>query len=238
MMFCFSTLIGTSIVAIDRAEAWSYYIDESTDFTGNGCENHNVNTVTSSLKSALNADFHTGGWRFVNADAYPQDFYEACYVAGGHDDTEADSELLAVYAGHGSWGRISFGYARYNKCHADLDVNVKLGSMSGNKAGYAMYITSCTLRLDKIVDTANQQWLRQQFGFHNSPSVQSGSPAAFYIKQMYFSNPDTEFPTIVSNNLTWLDTMEFDIDGDEDNSPVVVTHGTSQANATTVLTGC
>jgi hypothetical protein len=34
----------------------NYWIDESTDFTGNGCENADLNDVTSSLRSRLDMD--------------------------------------------------------------------------------------------------------------------------------------------------------------------------------------
>ena len=42
-----------------------YWIDESTDFTGNGCENTDLNNVTSSLKSRLDSDGWTGRYPVV-----------------------------------------------------------------------------------------------------------------------------------------------------------------------------
>jgi hypothetical protein len=53
----------------------TYYLDESTDFSGNGCENADLNDVTSSLRSSLNANGWSGS-RFTNVNAWPQDYME------------------------------------------------------------------------------------------------------------------------------------------------------------------
>jgi hypothetical protein len=83
-------LAAVVLVALlaERAEAAkTYYIEESTDYTGNGCQDDNVNTLSASLRTGLD----NAGWsgqRWVNADAWPQDFQEACssdYEPGGLD---------------------------------------------------------------------------------------------------------------------------------------------------------
>lgn len=51
-----------------RADGKRYYIDESTDFTGNGCQNADLNDVTSSLRETLD-DNGWSGSRFTNASA-------------------------------------------------------------------------------------------------------------------------------------------------------------------------
>src|SRR5882757_7363484 len=75
----------------------NYWIDESTDFTGNGCENADLNDVTSSLRSRLDADGWTGT-RWSNANAWPEDFIER--DLGGIDHVAGDASTLSVYAGH------------------------------------------------------------------------------------------------------------------------------------------
>src|SRR4051794_7537075 len=87
-------LVSLSLLHAPPAFAQAtYYIDESTDFTGNGCQNKDLNDVTSSLRGALDATGWSGS-RFVNALAWPQDFIESCsssFGAGGLDDIFADS---------------------------------------------------------------------------------------------------------------------------------------------------
>src|SRR5262245_44890333 len=88
----------------------TYYIDESTDFTGNGCENADLNDVTSSLRSSLNSNGWSGQ-RFTNINAWPQDYMEQT-IAGlsGVDNVFGDNALLSVYAGHGNRGLLQFGF--------------------------------------------------------------------------------------------------------------------------------
>jgi hypothetical protein len=60
------------LAAVNTASAQkTYYIDESTDFTGNGCENADLNDVTSSLRGALNSNGWSGQ-RWTNVSAWPQ----------------------------------------------------------------------------------------------------------------------------------------------------------------------
>ena len=92
----------------------TYFIDESTDFTGNGCQNTDLNDVTSYMKAQLDFWGFSGN-RYTNANAWPKDFVEACsssYWFGGFgtdgiDSTAADSKILSVYAGHGNVGSFS-----------------------------------------------------------------------------------------------------------------------------------
>jgi hypothetical protein len=211
-----------------RADGNNYYIDESTDFTGNGCSNDDLNTVTSSLRTQLNNDGWTGS-RFVNANAWPQDLTETCssqYGAGGLDSSFGDTSTLIVYAGHGNKGLLQYGFKRDNKCIVNFqstlgsgDLIMRLGSMSGNKAGYGVYVTSCTLHTSSLVSKANWQWLNQQFGYHNSPSVKDDQPR-FWWNSIHRTIPGT------TAKQAWLDEME-DKPGlfTGDNSPIVVSYG-------------
>jgi hypothetical protein len=218
---CGSLLAAVSLLYYITRPAFAqatYYIDESTDFTGNGCPNKDLNDVTSSLRSSLN------GWtgsRFVNSAAWPQDFIESCsssFGTGGLDQFFADSATLSVYAGHGNRGLLQFGFRRNNTCFVDFSANMRLGSMAGAHSVFAMWVTSCTLNTDSLVAEANFQWERQQFGYHNSPSVKDDQPRSFYNR------------TLASNNKNaWLNEME-DKPGwfTGDNSPIVVTYGSTQ----------
>jgi hypothetical protein len=197
--------------------AWSqrtYYIDESTDFTGNGCENADLNDVTSSLRSALNSNGWSGQ-RWTNANAWPQDFMEQTMPGlSGVDDSFGDNFLLSVYAGHGNRGLLQFGFRRLNRCTVTLQTQARLGTQAGNRAGYAMYVTSCTVNLDSLNRHFNNQ-IRQTFGYHNSPSVKDDQPRDF------FEETDSK-----SNARAWIDEME-DRPGwfTGDNSPITLTFG-------------
>jgi hypothetical protein len=220
------------IVVTTNAFAARYFIDESTDFTGNGCQNEDLNTITSSLRSRLDANGWTGS-RFTNGSAYPQDFVENCsssFGAGGLDNAFSDGAVLSVYAGHGNVGAVQFGFARNNVCVVDMDGTfdmngsgmMRLGQMSGAQAGFGVWLTSCTLRNGTLPSNANFQWLRQQFGYHNSPSIGDNTPREWY---------DDIDPK--SNKQAWLDAME-DKPGlfTGDNSPMVVSYGSTSANCT------
>jgi len=213
---CLAALLVPLTVAPQIA-ARTYFIDESTDFTGNGCENTDLNTVTASLRSELDANAWSGS-RFTNASAWPQDFVEGCsssYGSGGLDGSYGDGALLTVYAGHGNRGLLQWGYARNGRCLVDFATNMRLGSMNGARGGYAVWITSCTLNTGSLVAKANHQWLRQQFGYHNSPSVKDNQPRDWFRAIRPSSNKDA-----------WLNTME-DKPGwfTGDNSPIVVSYG-------------
>lgn len=210
-----SLFIGL-IASPAHATGPEYWIDESTDFTGNGCENTDLNDVTSSLRSRLSSDGWTGV-RWTNANAWPEDFIEGDF--GGIDGVAADTRTLAVYAGHGNRALLQFGTRRNGRCTITMDGNARLGSRQGDDAAFMMYVTSCTLNTDSLSRLWGQQ-IRQQFGYHNSPSVKDNQPRDFY--------EETDSKT---NAQAWIDEME-DRPGwfTGDNSPIVLTLGTSASN--------
>lgn len=87
--------------------------------------------------------------------------------------------------------------------------------MSGAGAKYGVWITSCTLKKDRLAEKPNYQWVSQQFGYHNSPSVGNDQPSEWF---------DSIAP--YTNQGAWLDEME-DKPGvwTGDNSPIVVSYG-------------
>ncbi len=192
----------------------SFYIDESTDFTGNGCENTDLNDVTSSLRTSLVNDGWTGQ-RFTNASAWPQDFYEQTFPGiSGVDDLYGDSKTLAVYAGHGNRALLQFGFMRLGMCTVTLDTQARLGTLAGDHADYAMYATSCTLNTNALQRHFRNQ-IRQSFGYHNSPSIKNDQPRDFY-----------EATNNLDNAHAWIQEME-DRPGwfTGDNSPIAMTFG-------------
>ncbi len=198
----------------------TYWIDESTDFTGNGCQNADLNTVTSSLRSRLAADGWSGT-RWTNANAWPEDYIEQGF--GGIDNVAGDNATLSVYAGHGNRALLQFGFRRNNRCTITLDGNARLGRLGGDRAGYAMYVTSCTINTDSISRHFDQD-LRQSFGYHNSPPVKDDQPRDFF-----------EATSSLRNSRAWLEEME-DRPGwfTGDNSPITLTFGLNASHCQTV----
>lgn len=208
-----------------RADAsGEYFIDEVTIYNGMGCTPGNLNDVTSALHNLLYADGRAGH-RYTEGAAWPQDFSEACsttYGTGGLDSTYADAHRLSVFAGHGlSGGSASmiFGQPRNGRCQADLFSNVRLGNMAGGQAGYAVYAASCVMRWDKIQSHVMKQWLRQQFGFHDSPIIEDYSLYDWYYGTYW-----------ISNKQAWIDEMQVQY-GWIYNSPIVVSRGLTDAAA-------
>jgi hypothetical protein len=214
----------------------TYYIDESTDFTGNGCTNIDLNTVTSELRDSLDLDSWSG-LRYVNPDAWPSDFVEHCSTnylpsgstaSSGLDSTYADTRSFTVYAGHGNKGVIQFGFQHDNICVLDMFQHMRLGSMDGNESAVAWYLTSCTLNTSVLVSDANWQWTNQQFGFHNSPGIEDSSPAWAYVA--------SGSSLLANNKDAWLWAMDYaeDVFDDGEDSPVAVSYASTSSGCQTV----
>jgi hypothetical protein len=236
--WCVALGMGAVALAPKAARADRYYIGETTDFSGNGCENEDLNEITASLRNALDNDSWWSGSRYVNVQAWPHDLVEACssgIFGAGLDSTYGDTRELTVYAGHGNSGALQWGYKRNGMCAVDFASSgnvgavgvMRLGQMSGATTVAAMWLTSCTLKRDRLASKANFQWVRQQFGYHNSPSIGDDTPSEFYIGVWPTSNKDS-----------WLDHME-DKPGlwTGDNSPIVVSYGETAAEATSTHNG-
>lgn len=219
----FAPVVVAGTMVTSSAAAQDFLLEEGLDFTGNGCESTDLNDVTGQLHSALLSDSRTGQ-RYVNGNAWPQDFIEACssnYGTNGLDNSYADARRLSVYAGHGHISTLFFSHVRSGRCVVGLDGNMRLGRMAGASSVYAMYATSCTLNLGNLSNTAGNQLLRQQFGFHNSPIIANDDLGEFYRE----TNP-------ASNRTSWLDNLE-DRPGwfTGDNSPLVRSAGENQTTA-------
>ncbi|MGI9305354.1 MAG: DUF6345 domain-containing protein [Gammaproteobacteria bacterium] len=219
----FVTLVLLALAPHGALAQPTYWIDESTDFTGNGCQNTDLNTVTASLQNDLDADAWTGT-RWTNANAWPQDFYEQTFPGlAGIDHVAGDSRTLSVYAGHGNRARLQFGFPRNSQCLVTIDQQSRFGTLAGDEAAYMMYVTSCTINTGAISRHFDQQ-VRQSFGYHNSPIVKDNQPRDFFRATWY-----------LRNSRAWIEEME-DRPGwfTGDNSPITLTFGLNQSDCHSV----
>ncbi len=195
LLACVAGLPGTVPTAYASK---TYYIDEGTDFTnGNPCDIADVNTITASLQSSLSADGWSGS-RFVNASAWPQDFWESCssaYGSSGLDSTYADTASLAVYAGHGSPHTVYFSSYHNNACTVNFTNNARLGAMAGANAAFGMWL-ACSVVQSSELGSNMHQWLRQQASWQNTISIGDDEPSYFYNATLLKTNADA-----------WLDQM-------------------------------
>lgn len=182
--------------ALALAQVRTFLVGETMDYTiagaPAGCMNTDLNIVTESLANELVATGWTGN-RFTNGNTFPQDYMETCssiYGTSGNDLNWADSRTLAVYAGHGNTGLLQWGTPILGRCTIDFSNNMRLGQMAGAQAAYAIWLTSCTLRLSTLPSEANFQFLHQQMGYNNSPRIAGWSAGNFYLATLNWNNRD------------------------------------------------
>lgn len=231
-------VVGLAAFAARSAHAGKFFIDEETDYSRTCVDDmDNLSATTKGLADNLTGRNWTGG-RYLNADAWPQDFTESCsttYGSGGLDHNWADAADLAVFSGHGNTGMVGFGAVDNGMCMLDLgstsgrdDTGVaRLGSMAGARASIAIWLTCCTLKKDRLVGFANRQWVKQHVGFHGMSAFTADMVSAYARN----SGAPARVGDI-SNREAWMVAME-----DEpgwftgDNSPIVVSYGSTSAEA-------
>jgi Family of unknown function (DUF6345) len=208
----------------------TYFIAESVTFDGGGkCENDDLNTITRRLRKELD-DAGWTGLRYVDDNAWPEDFQEATLPTNGLDDLHGDARHLVVYAGHGNGRELQWGQPSDNGvCRVRVAEQVRLGRLAGDTARAAMFLTSCSLRTDILWPNFGASAARQVFGYHNSPHIGASEP-----RRVFKRTQDGQ-----STKDAWLDEMEQNAALGK-NSPVVVTLGVSgmeamQAHGTTNL---
>ncbi|MCA9704544.1 MAG: hypothetical protein KDK70_01705 [Myxococcales bacterium] len=213
---------GAEILDVPPPAARSYFIAESMDFSGNGCENTDLNDVTESLQAELNDE----GWvgrRATEGQTRPADFVDPTLRTFGQDHLESDAVTLAVYAGHGGIDKLGWGTRDHTpdvwptkRCIVTFSDDIRLGSHSGGWAKTVALLTSCTGRLACYKSTLATNDLTQVFAFNNSPIIWSNAARRFYRKSEDMSNRDA-----------WITAMD-NRPGFKKNSPVVYTRGTSE----------
>lgn len=221
-----TTTAGTDEVGDDTGgetvdEFRTFFIGESVTFDGDGgCNNTELNTITSTLRNKLD-DEGWNGLRFVDSNTWPEDFQDPNLIQLGLDWVYGDAARLVMYAGHGNAGLLQWGTPSGNgRCQVITPNDVGLGTQAGNRAAAVMFMTSCTLRTDLIGQNLVANAARQFFGYHNSPYIGYNEP-----NKVYKRTEDGQ-----SNRFAWLDEMEQNADVGK-NSPVVITYGTTFADS-------
>lgn len=168
-----------------RAQAQSTYnIEELTDF-GTGlatCVQNNLNTVTASLRGAMDADAWTGP-RYLNADVFEQDFFDTSIDPDGLDHLYADSARVSVYAGHGSPGTVYFPGHGGLGCTASTNDSMRLALSSadgGGVATLAVWLACQVLNVDPVGSSQMINQVRQQLGWTNNVSIGDDEPRDVY----------------------------------------------------------
>src|ERR1700738_1337337 len=133
LSFCVAGLLQPPLAF---AAPRNFYMDEVTHYSDiNMCKNADLNTVTESLASAMRGDGWTGS-RYVNAPAWPQDYRDKSVDNNGVDHRYGDAASVAVFAGHGAAGFITFR-PRLQTCTASAGSNMALGFGSTGGAAAA-----------------------------------------------------------------------------------------------------
>jgi len=203
------------------ADHRTYFIAETVNFDGGGeCQNSKLNTITRRLRTRLD----NAGWkgiRFVDENTWPEDFWEASLQANGVDSLYGDAHRLAIYAGHGGPGFMQWGNpSDAGECNTIIPEEARLGRLAGNTAAAVMLMTSCTLHTEFLIENFEPNAVRQFFGYHNSPYIESGEP-----RRVFKRTQDGQ-----STKDAWLDEMEQNAALGKQ-SPVVLTTGVSGAEA-------
>ena len=181
-------LVSTSALA-----SKTYYIDEWVDFPAPGmsCWQNDLNTVTSSLQSAMAADLWSG-LRYVDASAWPQDFWEQNRRAGGLDHLYGDTKSVTVYAGHGSPGTIYFG-PHAGACTASTWSDMRLGAGPGSTGALTALAVWLACEIPNVNLLGGETALnnvRQQLGWLNIIPIGDNEPRDVYNKTKTQLNKD------------------------------------------------
>lgn len=214
----------------------TFYLGEHLDFTGNGCgEAGDLNNITSLMRDALVADGWTGN-HFLESSCFARDYVETNLPGlNGLDGSFGDNRLLTVYAGHGwtSGGGLAFGRPESGRCDVNIETEMRLGHQAGDRSAFMMYMTSCTMTQGgpwpsnyDIVAYANEQ--KQQFGFQNSPIIQSGAGKDVFNCTSTRGNADC-----------WNDVTEHQFEFWFGlNTPIVASFGSTEAGASSNQANC
>jgi len=183
----------TTVAGLVPAAPLNYYMDEVTQYSDvSMCTNADLNTVSASMASAMNADGWSGS-RYVNASAWPQDFRDKSLDAGGLDDLYGDARTLTLFAGHGAAGYLTFR-PRNGTCSAQAGSNMALGyGSTGALAAIGIWL-SCEMFDTGLLDESNSAYrrmnLRQSLGWLNSIAIGDDEARDFYNSSKSMANKD------------------------------------------------
>lgn len=188
--------LAAMVLSPPAAASMTYYIDEGTSYSSpvSPCvSNKDLNTVTQTLESAMKADPYGAftGHRYINGAAWSTDFMESCsssFGTSGQDYLYADSQSVAVFAGHGAAGFFQFPSPQAGSCSLDFKNNARLGAMNGGQAVVGIWLACDTLDISTLPNEANWEWLQQQFGFNNTIYINDNEPRDFFNATLSSSN--------------------------------------------------
>lgn len=233
-LFCGLAVAGIGGFA-GPAHGFTYLLEESIEANGKGCLS-GVDEVGQNLGQLAYDLQHASNWTgnyWGHNDVWPQDFMDTCQIpdaTGGSGDSPTDSGDLVVELNHGNTGEFTVAYPRAGVCTVKLKDHVRLGSKNGGAhASTAIYVSCCTLNANHITDTANWSWTRQNIGFHDVTSINADMFGSFW-------GGISSIPGNVwfggNTKQSWLNNMEDRPNWfTGDNSPIVISYGTSLADA-------
>lgn len=222
LLLTMAAIGATLSLAEVSAAAHSYYITESVEYQNHGCGNGNSNLpyYLNAIAYSLGAAGWTGLYYAKDGD-WPQVYVDRCIQSDGFD-LISDTHDLVIEAHHGSIGSFVFGYpSPTGRCSVSLKNDMRLGSMFGATASTAVFASCCTLNRNHITDTANWQWTRQNIGFHDVTEFDNGMFADWFDATQGSSNKSAWFGHF-EDRPGWFT---------GDNSPIVISYGTSQSDA-------
>lgn len=224
--WCIVAASASLMTLSQRAEAYSYWTDEPQDYAEGNCgypKGDSRDERTHPLRNGLDSMGWSGTY-WSHEDAWPQDFIDSAYQAGGIDDQAADGVDLAIFSGHGNSGLLGFSHQHDTGsgaiCHAGgtSDPNgIVLGRGNGGVAGNLVAISCCFLNPHTISDVFENGTV-QIMGYGSPSSTNTAMVQAFWDAL------DTQ------NNIdAWLGAMEVSPGGGYQ-SPAVFTNGWDQGD--------
>lgn len=184
---------STTIAGIAHAAPLTFFMDEVTQYSdATMCANSDLNTVSQSMADAMLADGWSGA-RYVNADAWPQDYHDKLLDAGGLDEFYGDASSLTLFAGHGGAGLLTFR-PRDSVCTSQAGTNMALGhGSSGAQSAIGIWL-SCEMLNSGLLDEPTSAYrsmnLRQSLGWINSIAIGDHEARDFYNSSKSLPNKD------------------------------------------------
>lgn len=238
-----SVLAGPSSASAQRE--WAAECDESySQCGGSNLPNSCDNTDGMIIEIGSSLAIWTWGWYFTGANAWPQDWREADAVTGGLDNPYMDAigrGDLSVWSGHGTGGSnepdgswsMAFGHSHNNVCYTTSPQQMTFGEQSPDGFGnngdneYVIMDASCSA-IEGELDQVWQNWgpgilmrSHQGMAFHNSPD-----DADDRLEEFIEDIDDGD-----SNRSAWLDAGENCFLWWCWNSPMIITFGSNQTDA-------
>ena len=173
------TLATAGLLWGSAASAGTFYIDEVYDYPASGaaCSQPDLNTVTSSLRTAMESSSWTGA-RYINSSCWPQDFWDRNRNSAGLDHLYSDTKDVSIFAGHGLPGTILFA-PHDGSCTAGTGANMRLGGLSnsaGGQTSLAVWLACEVPHVDFLGGGNAINQVRQQLGWLNIISVGDNEP--------------------------------------------------------------